>query len=176
MSLARLLLATRDRLRDKLTLMDSECDVTYDERPFPTSGNLFISIVGDGWEPGEFDSGVALDEVYGLTCTVSLRKSGVPRDRIGTNIYLAASLSLEDICRKIMVNIDKSPSLISEANDGMDGANEITEYLRWSGTDPRPRVEGSDWYDAPGDIPDAAYVMSVRFGGARRIQVTSGAV
>ena len=75
-----------------------------------------------------------------------------------------------------MVNIDKSPSLISAANDGMDGANEITEYLRWSGTDPRPRVEGSDWYDAPGDIPDAAYVMSVRFGGARRIQVTSGAV
>ena len=176
MSLAELMKATKSQLQTDLgtyfsiTLNDYYVDIMPDDRPKPTSGPWFVAIHGESWSPGNRDPNLAIEEVYGMGCTVTLRQSAIPRDEVGENLYIEATTSLEKICRQIMVSVHLNAAIRTTANAAITGDDKIVEYFRWSGTEAKPRIVSGDWFFSNRPDVDTGYVMRVDFERATRYQ------
>lgn len=141
------------------------------------SGDKYVAVHGVSWYPqGDHDDG--LHEEFALDCTITLRISGVPRDRIGDEAYIKLLVGIEALARQIMVEIDKNYTAMNAASTllvgwGQGSAGPLQVPLRWTGTEANPRLMDGSWAFAE---PDAAafLVMSVHFGRAHRHQVRSG--
>ena len=182
MSLAKLMVAVKGQLITDLgTYLDEDLgsqhvDIMPDERPKPIMGNWFASIYGTSWRPGNIDPNNGIEEVYGLGVTVTMRQSSIPRDRSGLNLYVEASLSLDNLCRKIMTVIHQNTTIGSTAGNSMTGTDRIVEYLRWIGTDPKPRLEDGTWFGSEQPDLEVGYVQEIRFDRATRYQSLTNAV
>ena len=178
MSLGQLMIAARSQITTDLLLSKGEVEVMPGPEPPPACGKRFISLYGTSWAPGpdgsDWNQGVL--EEYGMGCGVTLRKSAIPYDRAGENIYISASLSLEDICRQIVASIHQSVAIYTVANAAMSGTDKVVEYFRWEGTDPNPRIVDADWFSSPSSSEEVGYFMEVRFAGASRPQTLANIV
>jgi hypothetical protein len=78
MSMVALLQAVRHRLRDALTLKDSECDIGTDGQPHARAGERFLMV-----HPGPITNGQTecIDEYYSVKVTITRRLTYAPADR-----------------------------------------------------------------------------------------------
>lgn len=183
MSLAALLKATRDHLRSLVPLSEDQCRVMPDGQPHPAFGDSFVAVHPTTWATGDLSypgSGLSLDEVYGLSCTVTWRAPLAPVDRFMDDLYLASVNSLEILCRKVIKHINYNWTLIVAANTNIATAStdKFVEALFWQGGDAAPRLESPMWVWSKAENQDlvAALVMEMRFGGARRVQASTRGV
>lgn len=174
MSMARLLVAARDQLRTGvLVLNETNTTIQSDGQPPPISGQFHVALHGLDWGVGG-PLGTGLDEVYSLGITVTMRAPVIPKDSQAEEIYVKKATGLEDLVRKVIVEMEKERyTIINAANTNMpDSLDGFVEPLRWEGADAEPRLVGPDWFLAVPDPnqPDSGMVMETRFGQARRIQ------
>lgn len=181
MSMNAWLLAVRNELRTALAIAPfsfaaDEIMLMPGPEPAAYMGQEFISIYGTGWEPVDIDSNRAIDEGFSISAVLS-RKSGFsPYDRQGAKLYAEISTSMDATCNRIMTTIDKSIAVMTVANTLMTGTNRALEYFRWLYTDPQPIPVPPSWFGATDDKkPIEGYIQEVKFGQARRKQVTGSA-
>lgn len=177
MSLAYLLVAVRDQLRDNLFPEFETLDILVmpGPEPPPYCGQKFISVYGIGWEAGPDDDQVmGLDEVYSVSCAVTYRAPSTPFDRRGDELYIKSLTGMEKTCREIIryvhQNLDVFNSWVSmvESYSKVSTPDLPVEYLRFTGVDPAPIPQDGSWFSAePEDA--AGMVMEVRFSGARTL-------
>lgn len=174
--LSALLVACRNHLRGRLHLKPAECEVMPDERPPPSSGDLFISVHPLGWSPGDTNDSLVIDEVYQVGITICRRIRPLPHDRVFDSVFVTRVRGIEDLARKVISALHHNWDVISDANNliaawGGSGYN-IIEPLRWQGCDPSPVPRDASWLfqdHEPDAITAAAMSLQVRFAGVRRI-------
>lgn len=212
MSLSALTRAVRNHLRTNLTnFYDSDnllfpgrqelnrknnCRVMPDHHPVADCGQEFIAIHGSELRPTETDFGVAIEESFGLTVSVTRKISRVPKRHRGELGYILDDdeftidwTSIEARCRQIVGMVDKNYTLMQTANSLMDVRHPFIEPLRWLGTDPAPKQVDATHFCAyhvslgvrptasvtplgPAPEADEIYglLMQIRFGRAIRFQ------
>lgn len=179
MSLGAYLQACRDHLRTDLSLSEGECDVQPDGQPPPAFGPRYLAIHGAEWSPGDTTELVTgLDEIIGIDVTYTVRAPKNPQDRVmggrsTGNLYLDSRIGMEKMCQRVMLSIHLNNDLMLMANTFIDGPDKYVEPLRWTGTDPNPITKGPEWVWSDAENLQnmrAAYVMTVRFRRARRLQ------
>lgn len=191
MSQRALLLAVRDRLCQPPAdgglgyRKGIECEVMFDGQP-PVSmpGDFFVAV-----HPGEWigRDAEALDELYGVNITVTLRVTKFPQDRIGINALVGdPGQRLDRLLEAIRAKLHKDPGPRSATNSNHypvlalanaiigAGDNGFVEPLVFRGADP-PQPRGPDWFLADVNVetrlPPIGLSQTMRFGGARRLQV-----
>ena len=184
MGLGTLLLAVRDELRKDLdTRVPSDMiQVMFDGRPMPSCGQQFIAIHGSSWAPRGVDADMnrGLAEEYGVTCTLSMRSPVVPQDLLGVELYVKELIGMEPIARQIIHSIHQQFDIINEANRLANTEYGIIEYLRWQGSDAKPRPVGPEWFysENPGvdswEYIQSGLTMDIRFGGAMQMEALPG--
>lgn len=174
MSLEALLIAARDRLRRRLGLDPAACEVTFDGRPFPHAGELFVAVHEGEWRADESvgAADLSLPEAFGVEVTVTVRCGAAPFDRIGTEVLAAARRGLLAVCRQAAVALHMSYEVIEAANAELGtGANGLYHPLVFrDGGRATPR--GPDWFGARGTKanPPCGLSRTLAFGGAQRAQ------
>tara|TARA_B100000949_G_scaffold148547_1_gene130512 strand:+ start:248 stop:790 length:543 start_codon:yes stop_codon:yes gene_type:complete len=180
MSMARLLIATRDQLWSAISVLDeTNCGINPDGQPPPFAGQLYVSVHGTEWTVGGMVDG-GLDEEFGIACTVTMRAGFTPDDRMGDSLYIKLATGLEDLVRKIIVEIRTSRWIILNAANALmpDDLDGFVEPLRWLGVNAEPRIVGPEWFHAAPDVnnPTSGLSMEVRLDKARRIQALANLV
>jgi hypothetical protein len=175
-----LLLATRERLRAGLPLPPRECDVMPDGRPPAYAGEVFVAVHPGGISTAAgVDDDLALDEVYALVVTLTLRAAWLPRDRQGEFQTALAGAGLYARAERARALLHMSYAVLDLANFGQaysigSGENGFHHPLVSEGCGP-PEEKGPEWFDAvsegAGGDPPAGWALAWRFGGARRRQV-----
>lgn len=174
--------AVRDYLKTERGYTSKECEFGFDGRPLPVwSGSrksYFVAIHPGSWQPVGDPMSEALEEVFGVQITVTVKLGQVPKDRIGTNAYLGpAGESLDDELRAIiaLLHHDKGAYPVLNAANTILGpsVNGFIEPLRFlSGGS--PQKVGPDWFSAVTGRSTqavAGLAQTLQFGLAKRIQV-----
>lgn len=188
MGLSILLVTIRDYLRLAFadpktpTLHEDSIDVMPGPNAPAFAGQYFLAVHGLNWSPGPTpDMNIGLDESFGVQVTLTARSRAVPYDRAGRELYIKTAEGMEAIIRKVNAAVLGSMYTSPLADQGIlqtintdDNDTPIVEPLRFLGSDPFPRPVPSTWFDpfgtqSPRYEAVAAYVMSTRFGGARRM-------
>ncbi|MBW1953239.1 MAG: hypothetical protein JRI66_09180 [Deltaproteobacteria bacterium] len=171
MSLSALLIATRDQIRHSLSLRESDCLVMPDGQPLPLCGEQFIAVHGAAWGPGPSPQESAVDEYFGVECTITRRIGHAARDRLSDEFFLRASQGIEATARKLIAALLKNRYTVMEnANKLIPHEYGFVEPFRWSGCDPTPRVVGPEWFFSSEPEGPTGLVFTVRFDNARRVQ------
>jgi hypothetical protein len=183
MSMAALLEACRNQLRENMPVQDAVCDVQEDGQPPPGIGQLYISVHPLGWFPTTSRELIhAIDETYSVGVTVTKRTSGTPRDRRASSIYLDRLWGFEGLTRKVMTILHQSYPLMAEANQIIREHHKtdqtiegFVETLRWQRTDESPTPRDGTWLWAdPSSEAEvtglASESLTIVFSEARRIQ------
>jgi hypothetical protein len=161
-----LLNAVRDTIQQKLELDSKSCEVTWDGRPHPSAGNLFVAVHRG---PRSNGSRTYLDYVMSFFVTITKRVNE-PFDRLGKSNLVAVTRSLEDVADPII-------ELIHEDVTGQV-SQKFAEYLQIEGEylnqapmyqgDDGGVIKGAEWFLAdPGPGQQIIGVaMQIRFGEA----------
>ncbi len=176
MSMAALLLATRDRIRSVLGLDASHCEVTgLDGRPPGIAGQSWISVCWGSWEviPCE-----GLGESFGVDIILTMRIGAVPSDRIGTDLDTVSGTGIEALARKVIAacHLDVGQdAILNGANARLGtGLNGFVTPLKFQSCDPRPTERGPEWFEGTpydgGPYAPAAESFAIRLRGAERYQ------
>src|SRR5690348_12331744 len=80
-----------------LGLTAAQCDVNFDGQPTPVCGELFVCIFPGSWVATDVEG---LDEIYGISITVTVRMSLLPSDR-QTTVTPLSSLHGKSLARLI---------------------------------------------------------------------------
>jgi len=185
MHIGYLTLACRDLLRDylryggtyaiqDLPFVDEEIQVMPEGRPPAVAGDKFIGIYGSSWEPAVMDSNVAIDAYMGINCTISVRSTIYPQEKL-EDLYADVSVGMSAIAVAIMKSLAQNTAIYTYLSSYTNYQTYWTfEYLRWLGTDPEPQERGDEWFTAknqhlldPAGQDIMGYIMTVRFGQAR---------
>lgn len=173
MSLSALLTAVRDHLRSELDIAEAECDCQLDGQPQPVFGSRYIAVHPTSWTPGDTRIDHGLDELFGVTCTITSRVSATPRDRLMGNVFLKELEGTEALARAVAAAVHQDYDLMNAANAKIGGGDKLMQPLFWDGTQVPPRMETGSWVwstnAAEMDLI-AAMVLPVRFSNARRMQ------
>ncbi len=161
MSMAALLLATRDRIRSVLGLDASHCEVTQASgRPPAVQGEYFISVHWGAWS---FLPAEGLAEKFSVAVTVTCRVGAVPQDRVGTDLEAVAGTGLDALCRKVLCAcfLDKGgDAVLNGANAYLGtGVNGFVVPAVEFSVDGQPTERGPDWFSG-GDYEGGPYAMS----------------
>jgi len=177
MSIGRLLLATRDQLREKMELLPEECNVMPGPEPPPSCGQKFISVYGSSWSASGDDiyQDQGIYETYDIVCAATFRSSYVPFDLLGEELYVKRMLGIEDFCRRIIGYVHNSTAINGKVNDMLltdfetsdKSPHAMVEYLRWVSTDPNPLPVTGTWFNSD-DSSSSGLVMECRFNQATR--------
>ncbi|HUT88741.1 MAG TPA: hypothetical protein VMY37_04550 [Thermoguttaceae bacterium] len=173
MSLSALLTAVRNQVRNQLKLEKLECGCQLDGHPPPSFGGRYVAVHPTGWGPGDSQIDHGLDEVYRVTCTITMRTPVVPKDRMMDELFLKALSGMETLAREIIAHVHQNYTVMNEANSLIAGDDKLIQPLFWDGCDvpPRPETGAWVWSDSAKDIGHlAALVLPVRFREARRVQ------
>lgn len=188
MSLANLQLAVRDELRAKLQVsnpalfpvatVDDIIQLSADGQPFPSSGQLFLGIHGLDWSVAGAEKEQGVEEVFGVSITITQRTAVTTADRQTERHYTNATLGLDFIARLLTPLIHQSFIILNAANTLLgDPPFGFQEPLRFAGADVEPTERGPDWFWAtPGDkrtSQPTGWSLQSRFSGAVRIQELS---
>lgn len=178
MSWRALLLAVRDRIRVQCGYEDAVCDVTFDGRPHPSCGPVFVAIHKGSRSNRDAGTGrVALDQRYEVQVTVTMRQGPVPFDRLGTDLMIEAVDGLEPRVDAIIAAVqqDAYDHVIVRAANAMLASMEpgpplgFVLGLAYLSDGPEREV-GGRWFHATGREQAEGIATTIRFGGARRIQ------
>jgi len=207
MSVLSLLLATRDKLREVEGLFDGRIangpEILVTERPGsppPSASDWFIGVWSGDYRDINPDINRGLDELCGITVTLSRRSALLPRDRVGDENYVKGLIGIEKCTRKIITTIHQSYPLLHRANSlGVElelmpsvsgvGENDLSVYPKYPEPnetyitgfyepltlaygDPTPEYYDSLWNnpDATQPNPREWLVSNFTFTGARRTQ------
>lgn len=167
-----LLIAVRDRLRTRLELRDTECDVELDDQVPAVSGDLYITVTPAGGRAGprHATSGGAIDVMFGCRVTVFQKMADVPRDR-RRSVFLERARGVNKRLDAVMSAIDFSYDVTTAAT-ALLVAGQFVEPFKFTGLDDRPQPVVRDAYDAAGAItkggdPVLAIKRGINFFGAR---------
>jgi hypothetical protein len=142
--------------------------------PPPDCGQKFIAIWASSHSPGLLNQEEGIDEICGVTVTVTFRTGEVPEADLAKQIVHKAATGMEALSRAIMVSLVKNRwDVLQLANAEIVGTDNFVEPLRWLGTDIGPTPRGPDWFTADVENPNArdfGLSMDIRFGQARRLQ------
>lgn len=119
------------------------------------------------------DMNLGFDERADVSVVITRRMSAVPFDTRGQEMYIQSSLDADRIANKIKVALHQNYSVITAANQLLDGVEPIIEPLRWLGGDPQPQFVNESWFSSNAPDPHAGLRLSIRFGQARRMQSLS---
>ncbi len=178
MSWRGLLLAVRDRIRTEAPYEAAICDVTFDGRPHPSCGPLFVAIhKGTRGNRDSATGRVALDQRYEVRVTVTMRQGPVPFDRLGTDLMIEVENGLETHVDRIIavVQRDSYDYVLCRDADAInaslntDPPLRFCESLKYMDDGPEREVGGS-WFHATAKERAEGIATTIRFGGARRIQ------
>ena len=136
-------------------------------------GQRYVAVHPTHWGPGDAQMDSGLDELFGITCTITSRTPEVPRDRLMGSLFLKALTGPEVLARQIAAAVHQNYDLMNAANADVGGDDKFMQPLFWDGTMVPPRMETSAWVwsDTQGDANlFAALVLPVRFSNARRMQ------
>lgn len=184
MALDVLLLAVRDRLREKLNgqVESANIEVTFDGRPFGMATETFVAIHEGEWQPDGTiaNSDECLPERFGVQVTVTMRCGFAPFDRIGTEVLADASRGLLMICRLVLVALHMRYEVLHAANDRLaENVNGFFHPLVFAdGGMTTPR--GPQWFQAKTrsmkQDPPAGLSRTLSFRDAQRVQTIESAV
>lgn len=171
---AELLQAVRDHLRTTCGFASAECEIEHDEIAPAEVGKLYVAVMPNGWTDGPLNnsSGGIIDEIYSVAVSVIARLPGTPRDR-QRETFLDGLRGINTYIRQIRAAVHKSTALTATANSLMIAAGAtvgLTEMLKFSSVDPKPRVVDSEMFAARAGEKRAGMVRTVYFSGARWIQ------
>ncbi len=178
---AALLTAIRELvLRDQLFKRE-EFGVRLRGQPPAWAGQQYVGLYcherGLG-QATQMDTG--WEETLGVTFAITRRVGTVPADKWEDEIYLKAISGLDDTAERIRVWVytswcvatgSSTPEVqeIVMRNLDLEPASQIHQPLRWTGTDPEPRIEGADWFSAsPNAEGTFGLVLETRFEGFSR--------
>jgi len=168
MSVAALLLATRQTLRQALALEDTQCNVQPNGQPDNVAGDLYISI-------HEGDTSVLTDDSYHLTENISLRVTVTLRTGEYTgegfgDLMIANERGLDAWCRQVVAALHLNWPNINAANDEIgEDANGFALPLAYEGAGSM-QTQSGEWAGGTPDDSDYFMTRELRFGGARRVQ------
>lgn len=173
MSLAHLLVAVREQLRDQLSgsgpAQFEKTDITIqpDEKPPVQIGKKHITVYASNWVPTE-ESDTTKDEQFQINCSLTFRASAEPTDRHGDSIYVALLHGMAEISNNIAFALDRNYDTINAATASASPNTTFFEPLIWQGTDASPRIVDGSWFFAdPANF--SGLVMESRFLGGRAI-------
>lgn len=173
MSLAAVLIATRDHLVTLLGLDPLKLiSVEEDAQPPPWAGDVYYVVHPILWGPHHAaGDDASLDEEYGLAVTISMKRRGIPTDKLMKQLFLKALTGMEKRLREVMLAIGGPDryTLMQSVNKITEGTEALCEPFRWVGSDVSPEPKDGTWWGAE-PISDAGWIMAARFSGARRIQ------
>lgn len=185
MSLAAVLVAVRDELRDVLAMPDAVIGIEEDGQPPPGMGaSTYIAVHPISWRPTNSQEVImGLDESYAIGVTITKRVAHVPQDRRVEEVFLKSLIGFEQLSRRIMVAIHQSGSVMERANQYIiankltnDQTDPILEWLRWRSTQEVPTSRDGSWMweTNPDRIDNLAFeTVTIVFSDARRIQQSS---
>jgi hypothetical protein len=184
MSMVALLQAVRHRLRDALTLKDSECDIGTDGQPHARAGERFLMV-----HPGPITNGQTecIDEYYSVKVTITRRLTYAPADRAEQPLVVLTG-SLYELAAQARAALHMNYDVL-EACGGTFNAD---EELAWTGGHPFsladtvngfieplvykstgvPMEKGPDWFwaDAEDVRAPSGVALEMTFDGCRRVQ------
>lgn len=172
---AALEVAVRDSIRAALGLRADQCDCMFNGQPPPRCGLRFVSVWYDNQRTNR--SPVALDEIYGVYVTVTVRIT-LPFDR-----WIQHRDDVEALANAIraVVQRDSYNFLISAAANNKAGFDRPTTPIGFRGAlvfdrfDPL-QVASGPWFGAKPDAKDQGLTQTIRFGKSRRVQAQLTAV
>ena len=147
-------------------------------RPSAMAGDIFYSVYGLSWSPGDPDINRGLDEYFGVGVCISCRLAYMADDDQAEEAYVKIGASMEEAIRRVIIETHQNYDLMDAANNMLgSAANKIIEPLRWQGGDATPVEVGAEWFSAgytnivePGGEDLAGLTITANFGQARRIQ------
>ena len=177
MSISALLKAVRNTLRAEMDLEDATCRIMPGPKPPPSCGQRFFSVYAADWVAGDYDLNLGLDESYGIAVALTFRAGFAPYDDHGEELYIQNLESMENMIRNMIVLLDKSIDIMTQANNFITGTYKIIEPLRFESVDAYPRYVDESWFLAQTTQSDpyCGLVQQLNLSGARRKQVTGSA-
>lgn len=168
MPLGHLLVAVRNQIRDQLPDDFGRDDVTVqpDEKPPVEMGKQHIVVYCQSWTPTE-ESDTTKDEQFQVNCSLTMRVSAQPSDRIGQELYIELLNGIAKLSDDLTLAVNRNYNIINNANTSV-GLTKFFEPLIWQGTDGAPRIVDGSWFFAD-PTKFAGLVMESRFLGARAI-------
>jgi hypothetical protein len=169
-----LLIAVRDRIRDRLNYGPTECDVRPDGRPIAAASETYVAVHEGEWRGVDCEG---LDELFGIDVTVSVRSGVTPDDRLGESLMVGpAGMSLDEKLRGIVALLHRDPPdypVLNAANVLIGaGGNGLVVPLRFSHAD-RTKIADPKWFWGPpaeeDDCPAGLY-RTLHFVEAERVQ------
>jgi hypothetical protein len=163
-----MLAAVRDAIRDAFGLDQTGCQVTIDGRADPACGEWFVAVhAGSTTNSGR--NGY-LDELVGLSVTVTRRTGFSPVDRLGEEAVFDLLGYASRV--KALIHMDY-PLILSRANALLDGVgtttNGFVEPLMFQ-TQQYEGPKGPSWFWSEGvDDGITGLAVTLAFGGARRL-------
>lgn len=175
MSQAAYAIAIRDTIQGIMQAPWNTADsveVGLDGMPKPGCGEWYVAIHPGGWisNSGDFD----LDEVIGLSVTITRRLGSTPQDRWGPEVWVKTG-GLEQKAREIIAVIHKKYDPMNAANTLIkQGDDKFHQPLEFKGAAGLPQLRGPDWFSADGETEEAyaqvGVSLTLNFGEARRMQ------
>lgn len=182
MSESALLRAVVLRIRAEGTFENHQVEVELDEEAPATSGDVFVMVVSGGITPGpnhDKRTGGVIDKLYAVNVAIAMRATKKPRDRrrellTGFRGVTELDVSMEKYMLAVEAQIEFDYATINAANTLITAETSSTEGfiepLVFAGAPPGRLVDGSLIFDSVGGEPNAAFVRTIRFEGARRIE------
>jgi len=169
-----------------LTYLPRQIEVEIDESAPATAGDLYIMVIPGGIEAGPTHNqsgGVVgssgwTDKLYGVDVAIVIRAPAKPRDRqaellTGFRGTTALSTGFETHQLNIETQIDFNYTVTTTANALIlaetASTDEFTEPLRLAGVGSIRPAPAEVFAGVPGE-QTAAFIRTIRFRGARRIQ------
>lgn len=150
--------------------------IQLDGQPNPACGESFYAIHPGEWRGDSADAD--LEELFGVSVTVTRRLGQAPLDRWGTDVWAKIVSGMDVICRKIVTAIHKNYAVLNAANAILEGESplqggfvEPLQFLNASAL----QQKGPDWFNAENlenshRYANAGFAQTLSFGRARRVQ------
>jgi len=167
--------AVRDEIRGTLAYPAASCELTFDGRPTPRSGKVFVGV-----HRGERRSlhRECLEEDLGVAVTLTMRINEPP-DRWGPDLIGKVEAGLDDRADQLRVCVHRdckdyriiraANKLLGAGTDGYSGINGFVEPLSFQQID-QPRIVGAGWFLAKPEAVELGLAVTLRFGGAKVLQ------
>ena len=185
MSARALQMATKYQVQTLLHLDDASCDIMFDGQPKPGCGEQFIAIHEGDWGAGSHGD-ADLEEVFGVSVTLTRRVTYAPQDQRGTEVLQKIVTGMNAVLRQLLVLLHRNWAMLTDLTNA-NSANAIINaeagaaragfYCPLSFTGASQVMEkGNDWFCAwDPDIREQHPAMpglarSLFFGGAKRCQ------